>query len=207
MTLFTTPSPSPSVQAAPASSTNGFLQNKTLSGIVFAIVGVVGLVLIVAIATIALRRSRRKRLHDEAISFDPTSLGGSQLDRDSVEKRRFSLLSSDHGHGGTAGNLGGRYTPAAPVTTAYTRQDPYRFPASESEHNLIGHSQQPWYGGAVNGSYGVSHTLQSDLRPAWTYGSDVTPMQPSTTPSPSDRARSPASVVYPQVGNLKITNA
>lgn len=204
VTLYTTPTPSPSIQAAPSNS-SGFLQNKTLSGVVFAIVGVAGLVILVAAATIAIRRSRRHRLHAEAVSFDPTS----QLDRDSTEKRRFSLLSSDNGHGGgTGGNLGGGYfgtSPTALVPPAYSRQDSYRFPASESQHNLIGHPQQPWYGGAaVNGGYSATHAPLSDPRPAWMYGNESIPAQPSKTPTPPDRAISPENGMYPQAGNLKV---
>ncbi|KAF5364030.1 hypothetical protein D9756_000519 [Leucocoprinus leucothites] len=195
------PSPTPSVQAAPANSNNGFLQNKTLSGIVFAVIGVVALVVIVAITTIALRRSKRKRLHSEAMTFDPPFPGGNQLDRDSNEKRRFSLLSSDNGHSGRGGGLG-EYSTAA--TPAYTRQDAYRFPASESQHTLIAQSQQPWYGGAPNGSYGATHAPQSNAHPAWMYGNDVAPVLP---PIPSDRNRSPESDTYLQPSNLKIANA
>jgi hypothetical protein len=173
------------------------LQNKTLSGIVFAVVGVVAFVLIVAIATIALRRSRKKRLHDEAISFDPASLGGSPLDPDSTEKRRFSLLSSDNGH--SVGSHHGGYTPTAP---AYTRQDPYRYGGSESQHSLIGgHNQQPYYGGAINTSYGAAQIPRSNY-PAWMYGNDLTPVQPSKTPNPPDRAYTP-DVTYLQARNLK----
>ncbi|KAJ3575171.1 hypothetical protein NP233_g1290 [Leucocoprinus birnbaumii] len=199
-------SATPSIQAAPASGNNSFLQNKALSGVVFAVVGVVALVLLIAIATLALRRSRRKRLHDEAVNFDPTFLGGGQIDRGSVEKRRFSLLSSDNGHSGGVGDFGG-YTPAIPAAAAYPRQDPYRYPASESRHNLIAQSQQPWYGGAANGSYGATHVLPSEPRPAWMYGNDANGIPPSKSPIPSDRAKSPESATYLQASDLKITNA
>ncbi|KAF7776055.1 hypothetical protein Agabi119p4_4448 [Agaricus bisporus var. burnettii] len=99
VTSFTTPSPSPtaSVQTADNSS-SGFLQNKTLTSVVFSIVGVVLLIIIVTIVTMAFRRSRRKRLLNEAVSFDPAYLSGNS-NINSTEKRRFSLLSSNSGHG------------------------------------------------------------------------------------------------------------
>lgn len=163
----------------------------------FAIVGVVGLVILVAITTIALRRSRRRRLHDDAISFNPGFSDGSHADRGSVEKRRFSLLSSDHGHGS---NSGGGYT-IAPAVATYPRQDLYRTAASESQHNLIGHPQQAWYGGAaVDSPYGGTRGPRSDLGPALMYGIEK-------TSTPSGRARRPESVVYPQPANLKVTSS
>ncbi|KAF9451621.1 hypothetical protein P691DRAFT_807235 [Macrolepiota fuliginosa MF-IS2] len=190
--MYATPTPSPSIQASPPNNSSGFLQNKALSGIVFTIAGVVGLVLLITVATIATRRSRNKRLHNEAVSFDPTP-----LDRGSTEKRRWSLLSSDTGHGGMGGNLGYPGT-AAPIPPAYSRQG--GFPAAESQRSLIGHSQQPRYGGAP-----APHFSQTDLRPAWMSGNNESdPVQPPKTPSPEDRAKSPESVVYPEVGNLKV---
>jgi len=193
--MYATPTPSPSIQATPPNTSSGFLQNKALSGTVFTIAGVVGLVLLITVATIAIRRSRNKRLHNEAVSFDPTS----QLDRGSTEKRRWSLISSDNGHNGMGGNLGYPGA-AAPLPPAYSRQG--GFPAGESQHSLIGHSQQPRYGGAS-----APYFSQTDLRPAWMSGNESNPVQPPKTPDPLDRAKSPESVAFPEVGNLKITNA
>ncbi|KAK0482136.1 hypothetical protein EDD18DRAFT_1362743 [Armillaria luteobubalina] len=48
-----------------------FLQNKPLSGFVFALCGLVGLVLILLVVTFTLRRRRKNKLLNEAISFDP----------------------------------------------------------------------------------------------------------------------------------------
>ncbi|KAK0230699.1 hypothetical protein IW262DRAFT_1339975 [Armillaria fumosa] len=48
-----------------------FLQNKPLSGFVFALCGIVGLVLILLVVTFTLRRRRKNKLLNEAISFDP----------------------------------------------------------------------------------------------------------------------------------------
>jgi len=178
ITLYTTPSPSPSVQAAPSGS-KGFLQNKALSGTVLGVVGVVGLAILIAIATIAIRRSRRHRLHTEAISFDPK--GG-----DGTEKRRFSLLSSDDGHNVNSnvvdGNVGRGYPGMNPASAPFvgTRQDPYRFPASESQHTLIGNAQPPWSRNA-----GTPHVPRIDL--AWVNGNRHSPVQPSDIPFQPDR--------------------
>ncbi|KAK1236697.1 hypothetical protein PQX77_000053 [Marasmius sp. AFHP31] len=57
--------------STPAPPPKSFLQNKPLSGFVFALCGIVGLVLIILITTFALRRSRRKKLEREAVSYDP----------------------------------------------------------------------------------------------------------------------------------------
>jgi len=176
--LYTTPSPSPSVQAAPQGS-KGFLQNKALSGTVLGVVGVAGLALLIAIATIAIRRSRRQRLHAEAISFDPKG-------EDGTEKRRFSLLSSDDGHNVNSivvdGNFGRGYPGMNPASAPFvgTRQDPYRFPASESQHTLIGNAQPPWSRDAS-----TPHVPRIDL--AWVNGNGHSPVQPSEIPFQPDR--------------------
>lgn len=182
ITLFTTPSPSPSVQAAPSGS-KGFLQNKALSGTILAVVGVAGLALLIAIFTLAIRRSRRHRLHAEAISFDPSSTGG-----DTTEKRRFSLLSSDHGHSVNnsvmAGNLGRDHAGMNPASAppVGTLQDPYRFPVSESQHTLVGNIQSPW-----SGDTGTPRVPRTDPRLAWGYGNGPNPVQGSDIPIPSER--------------------
>lgn len=146
VTLYTTsgPSPSPSIQAAPPNS-NGFLQNKALSGTVLAVVGVAGLAILIAIASIAIKRSRHQRLHAEAVSFDPAS-----VEEGSTGKRRFSLMSSEHGHSinnsvAAGGNPGLTYAATNP-TFAYggPYQDPYRFASSESQQTLVGNTQPPW---------------------------------------------------------------
>ncbi|KAK0206632.1 hypothetical protein DFS33DRAFT_605032 [Desarmillaria ectypa] len=54
-----------------AATHKSFLQNKSLSGFVFALCGIVGLVLILLVVTFTLRRRRKNRLLNEAISFDP----------------------------------------------------------------------------------------------------------------------------------------
>ncbi|KAK2466375.1 hypothetical protein APHAL10511_002017 [Amanita phalloides] len=84
-----TSSPSPAVMA------NSFLGNKTAQGIVFALVGIVVLILIIVFATFALRRRSRRRLTDEAISFDP---GAINAERRSMEKASIRSSGSDRDH-------------------------------------------------------------------------------------------------------------
>ncbi|KAK0468437.1 uncharacterized protein EV420DRAFT_466098 [Desarmillaria tabescens] len=67
-----------------AATHKSFLQNKSLSGFVFALCGIVGLVLILLVVTFTLRRRRKNKLLNEAISFDPQ--GSVYPDRDMEEK-------------------------------------------------------------------------------------------------------------------------
>jgi len=221
VTAFTTPSsttPTPSIQAAPANSSNGFLQNKVLSGVVFGVVGLVVLVILLLVATIAIRRSRRRQLVEEAVSFDPTAMGGSELDRSSVEKRRFSLLSSsDHGHNssatshvtssagfGTSPGAGSSYAPPhVPTQAAYPLHEPYRYPGTaENQYSFSGNvpQQQPWYGGVTsNGPYYNSYPSQPG--PGWD--------RSGTPVASSGRVGSPEGLSYHnyhQTGQLKIAN-
>jgi hypothetical protein len=83
---FSTPSP-----PANASSNTSFLQNKLASGFVFAIVGIFGFVFIVFITTFFIRRRRERRLNEEAVSFDPVTVGHGDLEQ--------AKQSSSLGHG------------------------------------------------------------------------------------------------------------
>ncbi|KAJ8086462.1 hypothetical protein PM082_005285 [Marasmius tenuissimus] len=105
--------------STPAPPPKSFLQNKPLSGFVFALCGVVGLVLIILITTFALRRSRRKKLEREAVSYDP----GRGSYNDDMETRLVDekgggggdLLSplARHGSQNSARTYGGPYVPNA----------------------------------------------------------------------------------------------
>jgi hypothetical protein len=97
VTTFVNASPSPTQSVAPTHE--AFLQNKALSGFVFALAGLAGLIIIITIATFTLRRRQKSRLLQEAISFDPVSMHGSyhhgaDVARDSMEKR--SISTDDH---------------------------------------------------------------------------------------------------------------
>ncbi|GLB33662.1 hypothetical protein LshimejAT787_0105460 [Lyophyllum shimeji] len=102
--LDATPSASQSSVPPPKS----FLQNKVLSGVVFALIGLIALFVILAMATFALRRKRNNRLLKEAISFDPSSTMdsthhyGDEKDRMSMGfgSPRSSDDRSGHGHAG-----------------------------------------------------------------------------------------------------------
>lgn len=64
-------------QVGAAKGGNAFLDNKVLSGVVFAICGVVGLLLIVLIVWLATRKAREnKKMEHEIISWDPDHVRG-----------------------------------------------------------------------------------------------------------------------------------
>ncbi|KAJ3808794.1 hypothetical protein F5876DRAFT_67003 [Lentinula aff. lateritia] len=96
ITAFVTPSASPSPSQSSVSSANGFLNNKPLEGFVFALCGIVGIVILFLVTTFALRRSRRKRMLNEALSYEPTTTHGytGHTDRDVNEKTRASYSSA-----------------------------------------------------------------------------------------------------------------
>jgi len=100
ITTFIDAAPSASPSLIPPKS---FLQNKVLSGVVFALVGLIGLVVLLAIATFALRRKRNNKLLKEAVSFDPSSTIDS-THHYGAEKGRLSMgfgsprSSDDHGY-------------------------------------------------------------------------------------------------------------
>ncbi|PBL02632.1 hypothetical protein ARMGADRAFT_1005962 [Armillaria gallica] len=129
-----------------------FLQNKPLSGFVFALCGIVGLVLILLVVTFTLRRRRKNKLLNEAISFDPQG-SAYHPDRDMEEKlthqRTVTLNSiggsvsgtrengSSTGHGmymppaahgyydaGYSGQTGNAYTYAAYAPTRSEARNP-----------------------------------------------------------------------------------
>jgi len=84
--VFTVVPSASQTSAAADHKTTSFLQNKALSGTIFALVGILGLVLIVVAATFFLRRRARNRLLDDAVSFDPALLAAA----DKAEKGHSS---------------------------------------------------------------------------------------------------------------------
>jgi hypothetical protein len=93
VTTFVNASPSPTESVPPVH--NSFIQNKALSGVVFALAGLAGLIIIITIATFTLRRRQKNRLLQEAISFDPVSMHGgyhhgADMARGSMEKPSIS---------------------------------------------------------------------------------------------------------------------
>ncbi|KAK7061602.1 hypothetical protein R3P38DRAFT_2830413 [Favolaschia claudopus] len=73
-TVFETAPATNTDVASPPAKQQSFLQNKALSGTVFALSGLVAVVLIVIVVTWVFRRRRRNRLLDDAVSFDPSLL-------------------------------------------------------------------------------------------------------------------------------------
>ncbi|KAG6911706.1 hypothetical protein DXG01_007956 [Tephrocybe rancida] len=107
ITTFVDAAPASTSSAAPTPAPpTAFLQNKALSGTVFALIGLLALVAVLALATFAIRRKRNNKLLREAISFDPGA-GGDYYD----EKERRSLgLGSPR----SSGDHHGQY-PSPPV--------------------------------------------------------------------------------------------
>ncbi|KAF9075995.1 hypothetical protein BDP27DRAFT_1314848 [Rhodocollybia butyracea] len=111
ITAFVTSSPS---STPTSSNSSGFLNNKPLEGSVFALCGIVVLVIIFVIVTFALRRSRRKRMINEALSYEPTTMHGytNDMERGSTEKIRnsYSTTRSSSGEPPAAGGYHNQQT-------------------------------------------------------------------------------------------------
>ncbi|KAJ7507658.1 hypothetical protein B0H11DRAFT_132919 [Mycena galericulata] len=186
--LTATPSASQSASAAPAHNTS-FLQNKALSGTVFALAGLLGLILIVVGATFFLRRRARNRLFDDAVSFDPGLLAAA----DHAEKGHSSNASL-----GTMGS--GRPVPgygtygAEPVRQQY----PEYYSAPQNV-------QQPYYSAYVP-------PMAADAPPATAFQQHNIPRVPvppgplpSEFGSSSDQRRSTEEAEF-WARTLKVTN-
>jgi len=126
------PSASQSATAAPVHN-KSFLQNKALSGTVFALVGVLALVLIITAATFVIRRRARNRLLDDAVSFDPALLAAA----DNAEKGHSSSASL-----GTMGS--GR--PMVPAYGNYHTEPVQQYPEYYGAPQGV---QQPYYSAYV----------------------------------------------------------
>ncbi|KAL9712821.1 hypothetical protein Ac2012v2_004059 [Leucoagaricus gongylophorus] len=171
VTITSSVYPRPSVQLSPINTGNGFLRNKALAGIVIAVVGVVALILVVTTATIALRRRKRNRLHDEA-GYSDSDFLKCRLNRDSIGKRRFSILTLDSGHSGREGE----FHPTT-VHVHHPHQGPYYDcnPTSESQHTMLVQSQYSCRQDDTNGFHDTAHIPRS---PTQAYGSDVFLLHP-----------------------------
>jgi len=196
--------------AAVHSSGNSFLQNKPLSGTIFAIIGLVIVALIVLIVTAYARRRQRERLVRDAalLSFDPNDVEN----RASVEKFRFSGTYSNHSHSHLNDPV---YTQVTAPNAAYLGQD-YGSSHSIADpgytnpgyNNLMPNpyttygnpvyqqprSPSPAYGVARNDSSVAYTGAQSSIQPA--AAPDVTTVR-GPSPSPMHAvARNDASVAY-----------
>ncbi|TFK99060.1 hypothetical protein BDV98DRAFT_606257 [Pterulicium gracile] len=113
ITVSTTNSEPSASGTAVAAAPNGFLQNKPLAGAVLGVGGFIVLGVLIAIIALAIRRSKRKREHAEAVSFDPAAMidrhssdNGHMDDKTSImEKGRHSGGSSWDSHQPKYGHL------------------------------------------------------------------------------------------------------
>ncbi|KAF8631218.1 hypothetical protein AX15_002549 [Amanita polypyramis BW_CC] len=104
-----TSSPSPIVP-----QTNSFLQNKTAEGVVFSLIGIIVLVFIFVFGTLAVRRRNRRKLVEQAISFDP---GVINAERSSMDKASIRSSGSDP----FAHQYGRPYTPPNAMAPRYPK--------------------------------------------------------------------------------------
>ena len=137
----------------------------------FGLAGLVGLVIIIMIATFAMRRNRRKKLMEEAVSFDPSYMTtGRDGDTGSLAEKGAPLVRNPSGGSGTrppsvgsytGSYRGGAYNNPAPPPGAYSGQPAY--------------GQQQGYGGQAQGYGGGGYG----------YGATTfAPPAPSRTPQP-----------------------
>lgn len=97
-TISSTSSAAASSTAVADAQPKAFLQNKALSGIVFTFVGMVALVILVSAATFALRRSRKKQLLNEALSFDPVDMDSKDMIIETGRRPTTNRSSISTGH-------------------------------------------------------------------------------------------------------------
>lgn len=161
------PSPIHSSSATAAAAAQSFLQNKALSGSVFAAIGIVFVVCFVFAASAFVRRRQRKRLISEAVSFDPgivdtgyhkdSNYGNAtpiEKDGGSIETYgRRSESSSGHDHGIVNGDAG--YAQSAYFATRSTPANPWQTPpGTVPQHGYgEGYGQAPTYGGGFQSGY------------------------------------------------------
>ncbi|KAF9263543.1 hypothetical protein L218DRAFT_999419 [Marasmius fiardii PR-910] len=204
VTAFVTHSASSTPTTAPVTN-KSFLQNKPLSGFVFALCGIVGVVLIILTATFAMRRRRRMKLENEAISYDPSIGRGSY--HDDMETRLVNeKASSEHGTTfGSAGVYGTTYAPK-PDGMYY---DQGHYPAYGQQYPNYASPNPPFdqqqaYGGiGTNYNVGVGASVpplaydperySSELYRSLSRGSDNSASSPP--PAPPAKPRVPASLM------------
>lgn len=166
--VFTASGSAEPSQTAPVAADHktSFLQNKALSGTVFALVGILGLILIIVAATFVLRRRARNRLLDDAVSFDPGLLAAAN----NAEK--------GHSSNASLGTLGsGRPVPSYGTYRAEPVQQypEYYGAAQNAQQSYYPNAQQPYYSAyvppmadvpppsAVGGSAFTSQTPQHNI--------------------------------------------
>lgn len=147
----------------------------------FGLSGLVGLVIIVLIATFAMRRNRRKKLMEEAVSFDPSYMtNGRDGDSGSLAEKGPEIVD----YSNQAGN-----NTRPPSVGSYTGS--YRGPAAYNNpappHGAYYDSGQPAYGQQPQG-YGGGQSQGYGGGGGYGYGATTfappAPPQPSRTPQP-----------------------
>ncbi|EIM88140.1 uncharacterized protein STEHIDRAFT_146223 [Stereum hirsutum FP-91666 SS1] len=184
------------VQATPTASSSpqvatSFLENKSLSSGVFAVVGIIGFVILVIIGTMFIRRRSRKRLDreiDEVVSFEPTTdhYGEKDGTTGGAWPARYSTGSTAQGsiHNGSDGTHGQPGYGAAMPTNRYSNGPAY------GQQQQMTQNGYPGYGG--NQAYqGYNIPAQNQAYPA-----PAPPRSPAVAYDPA-RAASPPNPIAP----------
>lgn len=177
--------------AAAARAPQSFLQNKPLSGAIFGLAGLVALVVVVILVTCFVRRSRRRRLLDDAVSFDPALLAAA--DRyDGSEKghaSNASLGTTGSGTGTGTGrpmpNYGSDYSRSSEHYAESTRY--YGPPPPQPYYS--GYADPPQHGGAT--AYPYSSPVAEAAPPNTFAGVGAGNAYPSRAPQPHTIPRVP----------------
>ncbi|KAJ7699941.1 hypothetical protein B0H17DRAFT_1047799 [Mycena rosella] len=139
----------PSQTAAPAVRTKSFLENKPVSGTIFAFIAILGLVLIFGIARFAMRRRRRRRLLDDAVSFDPGLLAAATERYDGSEKGYSSAASVRTMGSGPASGYPSSYYGATQNQNPSSYYGATQNPSPYYGANQNPTAQQPYYSAYV----------------------------------------------------------
>ncbi|KAK7049656.1 hypothetical protein VNI00_005687 [Paramarasmius palmivorus] len=206
-TVFVTQEATPTESAGPPPTHKSFLQNKPLSGFVFALAGVVGLVLIILIATFTMRRQRRKKLTNEALSYEPTPNFNDDMEqRLTDEKARRSYSSSGGGsvhgnYGPTVGypgyGAGVQYPNYAPRSPNPVYDRSYGANASAEYPSYAPRSPNPAYDAYAGTAPQLPqlNVIGATPTPSSLMHGGTGPVQPSSTPSPPPAAAMPVTRV------------
>lgn len=208
MTLSENPVASTSAVSDSEGEHTSFLDNKALSGFFFTFIGIGTFIGVVMIATWALRRKRHNRLLEEAVAFDPTSVGEKypdDIERGSMEKHRISSSTG-----------GGRGPPGSPTSVhgfqgqgghvpPLQSQGLQEYPVQEQAYTSHYGQQSPWFNPPSHPSH-----IPAPPRSPNPYDPNFVPApprspnpiyDPSLSPHPSvSPSRSPSPIYDPSRG-------